>query len=290
MPEVRNKKGGVSTPAKKPSTTTKGKRQRSSKQSTIATANKRITRSQTTQSTPPSDDSRSGIDSESGKCFLASLSAFQKAEISEEEYFRNLLGHYTGIRHGHDNYNFPGRTIYEGELSADPVAQMIHRTSLTTAYQPLASTEECEELFASCIRDDSDGVIGSLEKLNSIREQIILPLAMLAAQRDGLTVFRVTVKEAVALKVDIYRVIGRYASRHLGILDVLWEENWRNIQRAIKPLVPMMFNAVVNKQEDRIPVLKWLLDHGGKIPGRDWVDIALYGVSTQMLEFLIVGF
>ncbi|KAF2431509.1 hypothetical protein EJ08DRAFT_696304 [Tothia fuscella] len=222
-----------------------------------------------------------------GLCFREAIDALEGGMITKEEYFRHLITHYSGLRHPFD---LKEDAIHQLMIT-EKVANSIRKYSLQSGYEVFTEQEldACHRLMMFCTEDDLGNFITTFDELSSRSSLLLHPMTTLAAMEGSDKIFRFCVPHAIEAKMDIYIAIQEIIYSHPEILDFLLEHNWQNIQNSPKALQKGGFltKSLLPGPGRRLEVLKWILDHGARIPQEEYKMMAMDPPQPKVLRFLL---
>lgn len=232
--------------------------------------------------------SKTTVPSDEGWCFFDAIAAMRRGSISEEEYFNYLIVHYQGVRH---EFDLEDNKTMNRMILMDPVASEVYDLAIRDSYDNFSDIEvgACRKLFQFCAEGELEQFRAIFEELSSRRWLLLQPTILLAVTRRQGEIFRYCVPLAKEAGINIRHAVRIIVFRAPEILDFLLELNWENIQNSPRVLNHLLLWKSISSPGDHgTQVLRWLLDHGAKIPGRDYLFLALAPPPLDMIEFLLV--
>jgi hypothetical protein len=233
--------------------------------------------------------SETTVPSTDGLCFQEAIDAMKGGNISQEEYFGYLVKHYQGIRHKIDLDSF--NRLLDGLALTEPVATAIYQSAIKGNYEKFSEAEvdTCRKLFHVCAEGDLHQFRTIFQELSSRRSLLLKPIARLAATKPDVEIFQDCLLFSMETGVNINLELNEIVFRVPKVLDFLLEHNWNNIQNSPKALNDgLIYQSLIQHKGQSLEVLRWLLDHGARIPGREWQMMATGPPPLDVVKFLLV--
>ncbi|KAI9704666.1 MAG: hypothetical protein M1820_005414 [Bogoriella megaspora] len=231
------------------------------------------------------------VPSTQGLCFNEAITAFHTGQINEAEYFTHLLAHFGGLRHqwdleyGHSRWGQVTTSLGTYFLVADEIRQI----SLRHSYQSFEENELnlCQNLFLACSRGDQGDFETAFHALAS-RRTLLLELILRHAALEGRSnIFRFCIPYVVEAKIKPHFPIETIVFKDPEILDALLESNWQNIQKYPRALKFLISPCLHKSDGTGILVLRWLFDHGVRIPFDKYQLMGVSPPRSEVLDFLL---
>jgi hypothetical protein len=83
------------------------------------------------------------------------------------------------------------------------------------------------------------------------------------------------VPTALNANIDIEIAVRQIMFKQPEVLDFLLQLNWEGIQNSPKILNKFITSCLIPGDGHRLEVLRWILDHGAKIPPREYQMMAM---------------
>jgi hypothetical protein len=232
------------------------------------------------------DSTHRPVETNAGLCFRDAIDAIEVGMISKEEYFEHLIAHYRGLRHPFDHE----RGMVYQLMVTEPVASSIRRHALWGDYEDfdVAEIEACQKLFHSCVEGNMGQFTAGLDELSRRHALILQPVTVLAAIEGHDEIFRLCVPLALNANIDIEIAVRNIMFKQPEIMDFLLQLNWEDIQNSPKILNKFITSCLLPGEGYKLEVLRWILDHGAKIPPREYQMMAMAPPRPDVLRFLLV--
>jgi hypothetical protein len=182
-------------------------------------------------------------------CFKEAFERRRKGDLSEEDYFEQLLAHFRGIRHPEDSDD---RSFESRLLKLNPYAKAIWNSALRED-SPITESAELNSLFLGCLEGNMDQMLRFYNKI--LVKHPNLPvrhaLATLASEKGHADILEFFLRNGVLIDTtldramelgfykspDMLRVLSDFKRRDIHIakdspakVDEIVHPNWSNRQ------------------------------------------------------------